>query len=61
MTGMPAIVLPCGYSSNNLPLSVQFMAPRLKEDELLKFAYIFEKATSKLRNRYKDLLNKMMM
>jgi len=49
ITGMPAIVLPCGYSSDSLPLSVQFMAPRLGETELLKLAYAFEEATPKLR------------
>jgi Asp-tRNA(Asn)/Glu-tRNA(Gln) amidotransferase A subunit family amidase len=42
---MPTIALPCGRSSNSLPLSVQFMAPKLGEPELLKFAYALEQAT----------------
>jgi aspartyl-tRNA(Asn)/glutamyl-tRNA(Gln) amidotransferase subunit A len=45
LTGMPTIALPCGRSSNSLPLSVQFMAPKLGEPELLKFAYALEQAT----------------
>ncbi|NIO20801.1 MAG: hypothetical protein GTN76_08700, partial [Candidatus Aenigmarchaeota archaeon] len=49
--GMPTIVLPCGYSNDNLPLSIQFMAPKLGEPALLKMAYAFEKATPELRNR----------
>lgn len=42
LTGMPAIALPCGVSSNSLPLSIQFMAPKLGESELLKLAYALE-------------------
>ena len=51
ITGLPTIVLPCGYSSDSLPLSIQFMAPRLGEPKLLKLAYAFEQATPELRNR----------
>ena len=42
LTGMPAIALPCGFSTNSLPLSVQFMAPKLGESELLKLAYALQ-------------------
>jgi aspartyl-tRNA(Asn)/glutamyl-tRNA(Gln) amidotransferase subunit A len=42
LTGMPAIALPCGFSTNSLPLSIQFMAPKLGESELLKLAYALE-------------------
>ncbi|MFQ6125711.1 MAG: amidase [Candidatus Heimdallarchaeota archaeon] len=51
ITGIPTIVLPCGYSNDNLPLSIQFMAPKLGEPALLKMAYAFEKATPELRNK----------
>ncbi len=51
LTGLPVIALPCGYSTNSLPLSVQFMAPRLGELKLLNFAYAYEQATPELRNR----------
>lgn len=44
LTGMPVIALPCGFSSGSLPLSIQFMAPKLGEPELLKLAYVLEQA-----------------
>jgi aspartyl-tRNA(Asn)/glutamyl-tRNA(Gln) amidotransferase subunit A len=42
LTGMPVIALPWGFSTNSLPLSIQFMAPKLGEPELLKLAYALE-------------------
>jgi aspartyl-tRNA(Asn)/glutamyl-tRNA(Gln) amidotransferase subunit A len=51
ITGIPAISLPFGYSSNSLPLSIQLMAPRLGETKLLKLAATLEDKTSELRNR----------
>jgi len=42
LTGMPAIALPCGLSTTSLPVSIQFMAPKLGEPELLKLAYALE-------------------
>ena len=51
ITGMPALVLQYGYSSEGLPLSIQLMAPKLKEAQLLQFAYALEQATPELRNR----------
>jgi len=51
ITGMPAIVLPYGYSSEGLPLSIQLMAPKLKDAQLLQFAYALEQATPELRDR----------
>jgi aspartyl-tRNA(Asn)/glutamyl-tRNA(Gln) amidotransferase subunit A len=42
LTGMPAIALPCGLSANALPISIQFMAPKLGEPELLKLAHALE-------------------
>lgn len=50
-TGMPALVLPYGYSASGLPLSIQLMAPRLCERQLLGLAHALEKATPELRNR----------
>jgi len=51
LTGMPAIVVPFGYSSDSLPLSIQFMAPKLSEADLLKLAIKLEEATPNLRNK----------
>jgi aspartyl-tRNA(Asn)/glutamyl-tRNA(Gln) amidotransferase subunit A len=45
LTGMPSIALPCGFSSNSLPLSIQIMGPKLGEIELLKVAYVLEQSS----------------
>lgn len=55
VTGFPAIVIPFGYSTDNLPLSVHIMASRLHESELLGFAHALETATPNLRDRYPPL------
>ena len=51
ITGMPAVVLPYGFSVEGLPLSIQLMAPRLGEVKLLNLAHVLEKATPELRNQ----------
>jgi aspartyl-tRNA(Asn)/glutamyl-tRNA(Gln) amidotransferase subunit A len=51
ITGIPAIALPYGYSTEGLPLSIQLMAARFHEADLLKVAYAIEKDTPELRNR----------
>lgn len=51
ITGMPAVVLPYGYSVEGLPLSIQLMSSRLSEVKLLNLAYVLEKATPELRNQ----------
>lgn len=48
LTGMPVIALPCGFSTNSLPLSIQFMAPKLGESELLKLGYALEQRIPEL-------------
>ncbi len=47
LTGMPVIALPCGFNADSLPQSIQFMAPKLGEPELLKLAYALEQASFK--------------
>ena len=42
IAGIPAVSIPCGYDSNNLPIGVQFMAPKWSEDLLLRVAYKYE-------------------
>lgn len=37
-TGMPVVNLPCGYSPNRLPLSLQFIAPFGADEALLSWA-----------------------
>lgn len=52
ITGIPAIVIPYGYSGEGLPLSIQIMAPKQRETHLFSFAHNLEKATPELRDRY---------
>lgn len=43
IAGIPAISVPCGYDSSNLPIGVQLMAKRWDDDLLLRVAYKYEK------------------
>ena len=44
MAGIPAISLPCGFSSG-LPIGLQIMAPAFGEEVLLRTAYAYEQAS----------------
>ncbi len=44
--GLPAMSIPCGFSSNNMPLGLQIVGPRFGEDVVLYVAVKYEKATS---------------
>jgi aspartyl-tRNA(Asn)/glutamyl-tRNA(Gln) amidotransferase subunit A len=45
LAGLPAISLPCGFSSAGLPIGLQLHAPPLEEERLLRGAHIYEQAT----------------
>lgn len=45
LTGLPAISLPCGFSSNSLPIGMQLVANHWNESGLLRIAYAYESAT----------------
>lgn len=45
MAGIPCLSVPCGFSSNNLPIGLQLMGPHWGEATILKAADAFEKAT----------------
>lgn len=51
LAGLPAISLPCGFDSKNLPIGIQLIAPSLSEKLLLDAAYVFEKNVS---DKFKD-------
>ena len=42
LTGLPAISIPCGFSSYKLPIGVQFISPYFKEEILLNLSYKLE-------------------
>jgi aspartyl-tRNA(Asn)/glutamyl-tRNA(Gln) amidotransferase subunit A len=46
LVGIPAISIPCGFSSEQLPLGLQLIGPRLSEELLLKVAHAYEQQTS---------------
>lgn len=43
--GVPAISIPAGFTSNNLPVGMQIIGPQLGEEKVLQVADAFEKAT----------------
>lgn len=44
-SGSPTLSVPCGFSANGLPLSVQFVGRRLSEAVLCRVGFAFEQAT----------------
>ena len=45
LAGVPAISIPCGFDSNNLPIGLQIICPTFAEDRLLRIARMFERET----------------
>jgi amidase len=45
LAGVPAICLPCGFSADGLPYSIQFTGRRLSEAMLIRVAHAYEQAT----------------
>ncbi|MDR3708544.1 MAG: Asp-tRNA(Asn)/Glu-tRNA(Gln) amidotransferase subunit GatA [Capsulimonadaceae bacterium] len=45
MAGLPAISLPCGFSSEGLPIGLQLIGPAFSEETLLRVAYTYEQAS----------------
>jgi aspartyl-tRNA(Asn)/glutamyl-tRNA(Gln) amidotransferase subunit A len=46
LTGLPAVSVPCGYSSGGLPIGLQLIGRPFDEARLLRAAYAYEQATS---------------
>jgi aspartyl-tRNA(Asn)/glutamyl-tRNA(Gln) amidotransferase subunit A len=42
LAGIPGINVPCGLSSERLPIGFQLLGPYWSEDQLLKFAHAYE-------------------
>ena len=45
LAGVPAISIPCGFTSNNLPIGLQLIGKHFDEESLFKVAYAYEQAT----------------
>jgi len=45
ITGIPALSIPCGFSSSQLPIGVQLIGPHLSEEKIFQVAHAYEQAT----------------
>ena len=45
LAGIPAIVVPCGFSHEGLPIGLQIMGRHFDEGSLIRVAYTFEQGT----------------
>lgn len=46
MAGIPCLSIPCGFSSEGLPIGLQLMGPQWGEGTILSTAYAYEQTTS---------------
>ena len=51
LAGIPGISLPCGFSTQGLPIGLQILAPHFQEGLALQVGYNFEKDTDFHRRR----------
>ena len=51
LAGLPAISVPCGFTSNRLPCSLQLTGRAMDEASVLRVADTFERTTSYARER----------
>jgi aspartyl-tRNA(Asn)/glutamyl-tRNA(Gln) amidotransferase subunit A len=51
LAGVPGISVPCGFTSNNLPIGLQFIGKHFDEESILKVAYAYEQSTEWHRRR----------
>ena len=45
LAGVPAISIPCGFTSGNLPIGLQLIGKHFDEESLLRASYAFEQST----------------
>jgi amidase len=49
-TGLPGIVMPAGYTKDNLPVGIEFLGKSFDDLRLLQIAYGYEQATKKRKS-----------
>jgi len=45
LAGVPGISIPCGFTSQNLPVGLQIIGKHFDEEAVLKIAYAYERST----------------
>ena len=45
LAGICGMSVPCGFTSNNLPVGLQILGPAFKEENIFRVAYAYEQAT----------------
>ncbi|NLI81166.1 MAG: Asp-tRNA(Asn)/Glu-tRNA(Gln) amidotransferase subunit GatA [Deltaproteobacteria bacterium] len=49
LAGVPGISVPCGFTSQGLPIGLQILGPHFREDLILRIAHQFQQATPECR------------
>ena len=57
IAGLPGISIPCGVDSKRMPIGMQLIGDKFKEETILNAAYTYEQAT-KFREKYKPEFKK---
>lgn len=55
LAGIPGISVPCGFTSEGLPVGLQILGPHFREELILRIAHQYEQATPHLRGKPKSL------
>jgi aspartyl-tRNA(Asn)/glutamyl-tRNA(Gln) amidotransferase subunit A len=45
LAGLPGMSVPCGFSSEGLPIGLQIMGAQFKEELVLRAGYAYQQAT----------------
>ena len=53
LAGIPGLSLPCGFTSDNLPIGLQLLGRHFDEDSILRAAFAYEQATEWHKKRAK--------
>jgi aspartyl-tRNA(Asn)/glutamyl-tRNA(Gln) amidotransferase subunit A len=46
LAGLPAVTVPCGFTSAQLPIGLQFTGRAMEDADVLRVADVYERATA---------------